>query len=137
MTEQREGTGRMSGELKAPAGQEDGQAAMAPPPTNRAAIEALIALRETLKEAAKGEMDIAERQHIIRARQAAADEILRLNAIELAEMDKAYAPDLKALATAIEDLKKIKQDIKTMTSSIKAAGEVAKAIAKVAAFLPV
>lgn len=108
----------------------------AAPISNQVALDSLLALREALERAFDGAMEVSDMRRIARAMHATTDEILRLNALGIAALGKAYAPDLEALSTAIDDLKHIRDNIRKISSSIKTIAEVINAITKVAAFLP-
>lgn len=109
----------------------------APEPTNREALDAYIELRDALERAFDAAMTVEDMRLIARTSSAVVDEILRLNALELARLGEAYAPPREALAAAIEDLKTIRREIRRISASVKTIGEVLAAIGRVSRFLPV
>lgn len=104
--------------------------------TNREALDASIELRDALERAFDGAMTIEHMRLIARASGAVVNEILRLNALELAKLGEAYQVKQEALALAIEDLKTIRRDIAKISANLKTIAEVSGAIGRVARFLP-
>lgn len=109
-------------------------AAVATP--NRDALDASSELRDALERAFDATMTIEPMRLIARASSAVVNEILGLNALELAKLGEADHAKQKALALAIADLRTIRRDIAKISAKLKTIAEVSGAIGRVARFLP-
>ena len=104
--------------------------------SNDQAMADLESLRDALRQAFDGAMDISDVRRIGRAKDGVGTEILRLQRLEIAQRAADYQRSMEELKIVIDDLKQIRDRISQISSSLDTIAQVLSAIGKVAAFLP-